>query len=471
MRHIFLAFCVFLFAAAVAAEEIPACWFGREAEAKTAKFTIPQGMESTMVDSYFRIFYWPGDPSFQRLDRDGFPAVLAKKRAILERSRHFLQTELGWRLPATRLEINRPVLFVYFVPASKDFLGTTQGEKSPYLVFNTNVLESSEFASYWIHQLAHASEMQYRSSGDYWFFEATAGWMESQFGKPSAVAQKAVQLRLARPDVSLTDSTPAYALGASRFLDLLSRPYKDVIRQIWERWSYSREEKLTDILESILAVNHLPNMESYLHNLFLLSTPSPEPVQDGHEVWIKPFAAAVFEGRAAQSSGGARLSFFPGPGVYSSSVLFYAAGEKSGTLAIKRGLSESWSIQIPFAGLDHYRLLLVNASANDFRGILHESFDPSIPAVLEYFRVNPGAGGMQLEWKTSRENGVAFWNLYRLHGGKKERLNLFPIPASVQSDEGLHYLYFDTPGAAFYSLEALTAEGLPGMLAGADSPR
>ncbi len=382
-----------------------------------------------------------------------------------------MQTELGWRLPATRLEINRPVLFVYFVPARADFLGTTRGEKSPYIVLNTNVLDSVDFASFWIHQLAHASEMQYRSSGNYWFFEATAGWMELQFGKPSRAAQKAIQLRLSRPDISITDATPAYALGASRFLDLLSRPYKDVIRQVWERWSYSDDELLTNILENVLSVNHLPNLESYLHTLVLLSTPSPNPLQDGQEVLIRPFSAVVFEGRAGQNSGGTRLSFLPGQGVYSASVLFYAAGEKSGTLAIKKGLTESWSIQVPFAGLDHYRILLVNASAKDLRGVLHESYDPSIPAVLQYFHVNPGEGGMQIEWKTSRENGVAFWNLYRVHGGKRERLNLFPIPASVQSDEGLHYLYFDTPGAVFYSLEALTGEGLPAMLAGADSPK
>ncbi len=463
--------CVFVFASIVAADEIPGCWFGREAETKTAKFTIPHGMESTMVDSYFRIFYWPADPAFQRLDRDGFPAVLAKRRAILERSRHFIQTELGWRLPATRLEINRPVLFVYFVPAGKDFAGTTLGDKYPYVILNTNVLESTEFPSHWIHQLAHASELQYRSSGDYWFFEATAGWMETQFGKASSATQKAIELRLSRPDISITDSAPAYALGASRFLDLLGHPYKDVIRQVWDRWSYSGEERLTDVLENVLFVNHLSNLESYLQSLVLLSTPTPDPVQDRSEVSIKPFAGAVFEGRAFQGSGGARLSFLSESGVYSAAVLFYTTTEKGGTLAMKKGLTEPWSIQIPFAGMERYRVFLVNASAKDLRGVLQESYDPSIPAVLEYFRVNPGEGGMQIEWRTSRENGVAFWNLYRIHGGKKERLNLFPIPASIQSDEGLHYLYFDAPGATFYSLEALTGEGLPGVLAGVDSPR
>ena len=471
MRHVFPALGVLLFASILAAAEAPACWFGREAEAKSAKFTLPPGMESTMVDSYFRIFYSPGKASFQRLDRDGLPAVLAKRRVVLERSRHFLQTELGWKLPATRLEINRPVLFVYFVPGDRDFLATTQGGKSPYIVFNMNVLDSVDFTSHWIHQLAHASEMQYRSSSDSWLFEATAGWMELQFGKPSQTAQEAIRLRLARPDVSMNDSSPEYALGASRFLDLLSRPYRDVIRQVWERWSFSREETLTDILETVLSLNHLPNLGSYLHNFFLLSTPSPHSVQDGQELSIRPFSASVFEGRGTQNSGGAQLSFLPGAGTYSASVLFYAAGEKSGTLAMKKDLTGDWSIQVPFAGLDHYKLVLVNASAKEIRGIIRDAFDPSIPAVLEYFRVNPGDGGMQIEWKTSRENGVAFWNLYRMNGGKKERLNQLPIPAAVQSRDGIHYLYFDASAAAFYSLEALTGEGLPGVLAGAGGPR
>ncbi|HSP06315.1 MAG TPA: hypothetical protein VLR94_04015, partial [Acidobacteriota bacterium] len=98
-------------------------------------------------------------------------------------------------------------------------------------------------------------------------------------------------------------------------------------------------------------------------------------------------------------------------------------------------------------------------------------YDAEIPGVLEYFRVNNEDGGVQIEWKTSREDGVAFWNLYRVEGGKKELLNDFPIPAAIQSREGIHYMYVDSSDAAFYSLEAITSEGCTSPLATAEMPQ
>lgn len=88
---------------------------------------------------------------------------------------------------------------------------------------------------------------------------------------------------------------------------------------------------------------------------------------------------------------------------------------------------------------------------------------------MEYFKVNPEEKGVSIEWKTTRENGVAFWNLYRVHDGQKQRLNDFPIPASIESSEGVHYIFFDSESSAFYSLEAITSDGFASPLSSSDS--
>src|SRR5262249_35145674 len=105
------------------------------------------------------------------------------------------------------------------------------------------------------------------------------------------------------------------------------------------------------------------------------------------------------------------------------------------------------------------------------RGVIQKSFDSSIPAVLEYFHVNPGEGGVQIEWKTAKENGVAFWNLYKLRNGNKELLNSFPIPAAMHSEQPVDYLFVDSSDGAFYSLEAITTEGFESPVGQAESPR
>ncbi|MGH9856498.1 MAG: hypothetical protein ACRD4B_01520, partial [Acidobacteriota bacterium] len=93
-------------------------------------------------------------------------------------------------------------------------------------------------------------------------------------------------------------------------------------------------------------------------------------------------------------------------------------------------------------------------------------FDSTIPAVVEYFRATEEEeGSVLLEWKTTKENGVAFWNLYRVQDGVKERLNALPLPASVDSPSGLHYMFVDYTTGAFYLLEALTGEGFPSPVA------
>src|SRR5688500_17781044 len=107
--------------------------------------------------------------------------LVSRHREIIERSAHFLQTELGWKFPFTRKELSRPVLEVYLIPARAGFTGTVR--PGPAIVLNENVLKSGDFGAHWIHHLAHASALMYRSLGtaglqDSWFYEATAGWME-----------------------------------------------------------------------------------------------------------------------------------------------------------------------------------------------------------------------------------------------------------------------------------------------------
>jgi hypothetical protein len=403
------------------------------------------------------------------------PQAVAKNEKILARSAYFLQTELGWKFPSTRQEMNRPVLDVYFISGPAEFTGTVLA--GPVLVLNENVLASRDFAAIWIHFLAHASELMYRHKQvvdgidlvpDYWFYEATAGWMEGQFSKPSFRTRLAQYTRRFTPQVPLDNDSPDLARGASRMLDLVSRSYRDVIRQTWEQWSSANEERVIDVLRRVLTLNHLPSLDSYLLNYYL-GTPSGIMLTNNTtDIVVHPYSAAVVQGAADNNAqGGLYLSFKPqGNAPYSASFIHYGAGDKEGTLAIKPVLRDSWSVTLPYSGMARFKWIIVNGSSKILRGTIVKAFDSSIPAVVEYFRANAGEeGGVQVEWKTARENGVAFWNLYRISNADKERLNSFPIPASIDSRTGVHYVFVDSASGAFYSLEAITGEGFPSPVA------
>jgi hypothetical protein len=226
---------------------------------------------------------------------------------------------------------------------------------------------------------------------------------------------------------------------------------------------------MMDILDRVLRLNHLPSRDSYVLNYFLRAPLGSLISGNAINVVLQPYSAAVLQGGPdGASGGGARITFQPqgAHGAYSASLIYYGSGEKEGILSIKESLRDSWSVIVPYAGLGRYRVVLVNSSDQVIRGTVLKRFDAGIPAVVEYFRANPeDEGGVQLEWKTTRENGVAFWNLYRISNGARERLNALPIPASIDSPTGLSYMFVDYTAGAFYSLEAITGEGFPGFVA------
>jgi hypothetical protein len=463
-----LTFAVLLSIAGLAQAVDSGCWFGRPNS--PVSVSDDSSFKSVDVDRYFKIYYIADDPFFQDADRNDLPDVLEKQIPTLLRSRHFMQTVLGWPLPATRTETGIQQLDVYFISAGKKFNGAVFQDKKLQVVLNKTLLTRADFPSFWIHQFAHAAELMYRPAGEYWFYEATAGWMEGQFQSYSFLTNQAQRNRLEHPEISLTDDDPAFALGSSKFIELLGRPVKDVIRQAWEQWSYTRDGKVMEVLQNVLSLNHLPSLDSYLQNYFLMSSSSAFADRSDDELQIQPFAAALVHGKSSADSGGMKLEFIPSTiSEYSTSTIFFTKGEKSGTLAMKLGLTGNSSIVIPFAGMDHYRHIVVNGSSTELRGNLHEQYDSAIPGTLEYFKVSPEDKGVSIEWKTARENGVAFWNLYRVQDGQKEKLNDFPIPASIESSEGVHYIFFDSESSAFYSLEAITSDGFASPLGGSDA--
>ncbi|HEY4492468.1 MAG TPA: hypothetical protein VI958_10755 [Acidobacteriota bacterium] len=452
---------LFTLSSGVYSQDFTGCFFLAEPRKDVV---IPLGLSSFKVANYFRIFYHDADPFFVDEDQNGIPDAIQKQVSVLERSRHFLQTELGWKVPATRRDLADAELHVYFISGPPGFEGTTRGAQSPLILFDRSILQSKYFAALWIHQLAHASELTYRASGDPWFFEATAGWMEAQFDAYSKTTQLAQSMRFAHPDRSITDATPQIALGTSTFLEIVSRPYRDVVRQIWDVWSYSREEPLMEIISKVLAVNHLPDLSSRLKSYFALF-PATELLGNGTVV-LQPYSALIRRALPAQSHGGAQISFLPsGYSFFSAGLIVFEKEKSIATSAFQTSLAAEWSILAPFAGLDHYQVVIVNCSASELRGSVQTVIDDTIPAVLEYFQATSMDDNIQIEWKTQKESGVSFWNLYRVQQGKKTLVNAIPIPARIHSHEALHYLYIDAPGATSYVLEAVTEQGLPGALA------
>ncbi|HET6266930.1 MAG TPA: hypothetical protein VFG11_04365 [Acidobacteriota bacterium] len=447
----------------------PACWFAREQNTNAPRIAVPTDVRSVKLSGYFRVFYSPSDPLFRDRDNDGMPEILSRNQAAFTQSRHVLETVLGWKLPASRSEMSAPELDVYFVAAPDMFGGTTRLDPALQIILNEKALGAHDFGIALAHQLAHAAELGYRLSGEYWIYEATAGWLENQVQGYSAATLNAQSERLSHPELPLTSADPVAALGASRFIDVLSRPYPDVIRQIWDQWSQATTESLMDVIRRVLVLNHLPGLDSYLQGYFLLSSPVKNLDADKTHLMLQPYSAAAYRGSQDHISGGALLTFTPdGSTPYSANVIAYM-DEKSGSLAMKIGASEPWSVSVPFAGLDHYTLVIINTSGQAMRGEVRVSFDPTIPAVLEYFHASHQEDGVRVEWKTARENGVAFWNLYRMQNGRKYQVNSYPIPATVNSEEGIHYLFLDSTAGALYWLEAVTDQGLPSALGRAET--
>lgn len=427
------------------------CWFLRNADVQVPARANPIRVRDFLIHAK--------DSQLVRLNSE-----------TIERSAHFLQTELGWRFPFTRKELGRPVLEVHFVAGKAGFTGTVIS--GPVLLLNEQVLTSKDFPAIWMHYVAHAATWMYRAPGkgnqDTWFYEATAGWMEGQFAEPGSVTRLARSMRRLRPELPLDDSTPAAALGASLLLDQISRPFRDVIRQSWEQWSYSGEP-LMDVLSRVLQLNHLPGLNSYLLNHFLRTPQGTRIDHSSIYVVLQPYSAAVFEGGADESpTGGIRLAFEPVPDTspFSASLIYYSGGEKQGTLAIQESARQTWATTVPYGGMARYKMVLMNASNKTLRGTLVKQFDSTIPAVLEYFRATAEEeGGTLLEWKSSRENGVAFWNVYRIQNGVKERLNELPLPAGLNTGSGMNYMFVDYRTGSYYSLEALTGEGFSSSVA------
>lgn len=459
----FRALLVFLLAlTATAASANSGCWFLRDS---ARELSFPSDVRSVKVDNYFRIYYSASDPRFQNA-HNGIPDILDKRTDVLLRSRYLLQTVLAWKIPATRTDMGKPELSVYFLPLPADFAGTVRTAPDLRIVLNDSLLDSKEFSAWWVHFLTHAVQLQYRSSGDYWFYEATAGWMEGQFDGYSGATGMAQHFRMNRPGIPITDDLPVAALGASRFVATLSRPYRDVVRQIWEQWSYGNDQPLLDVIQKVLSLNHLPGLASYLQNYFLLANASAR-LGDNSEVVVPPYAAVVFRGFPDQHAGGAVLQFTPRQSSsYLANVLFYNQ-EKNGTLAMKAGSNESWSVRLPYANMESFVFILVNPSGVELKGRVSKAFDSSIPAVLDYFRTSPQEEGLSIEWRTVREDGVAFWNLYKSQDGKRVKVNEFPIPATIDSNEGIHYLFLDSSASAMYWLEAITPEGFSSSIAAA----
>ena len=398
--------------------------------------------------------------------------LVLRQQKTIERSAYFLQTELGWKFPFTRKDLGRPVLEVYFAAGDSQFTGTVR--QGPVVVLNEKILLSQDFPAIWIHSLAHASELMYRAPDnglqDYWFYEATAGWMEGQFSKPSAPTRMARSTRRLHPQIPLDDHSPDASLGVSLLLDLISRPYRDVIRQTWDQWASSREERVMKVLDRVLQLNHLPGLKSYILNYFMRVPFGNLLLNSTTDIVINPYSAAVFQGSPGPGiTGGVDLTFQSKKeesAPDSVSLIYYGVGEKQGIIAMNETIQGSWSVSVPYAGMAGYKMILVNASAKTVRGTLFKRFDSGIPAVLDYFHATAEEeGGVLLEWKTAQEKGVAFWNLYRIQNGMKERLNALPLPASVDSPGGLLYMFVDHATASLYSLEALTTEGFPSPIA------
>src|SRR4026209_1732922 len=95
-QGVFFSLCIALFfGIASIAIGAPACTFLND----PADFAVSQNSKSVLLDQYFRIYYSPGDPFFQDTDRNDIPDVLDRQIGVIQRSRYFLQTELGWDLP------------------------------------------------------------------------------------------------------------------------------------------------------------------------------------------------------------------------------------------------------------------------------------------------------------------------------------------------------------------------------------
>ncbi|HSP06186.1 MAG TPA: hypothetical protein VLR94_03370, partial [Acidobacteriota bacterium] len=153
VRNILLILTVVLCAPFLYAEPQPGCWFHRVDAPDVGKSS---DLKSVVLSEYFRVYYSPADPMFADAGGNAIPEVIQKQSAVFEKSRYFIERELGWKLPSTRSEAGRSELDVYFIQSGRRFGGTVKQEPALSIVMNRRALLSPDFAALWIHQLAHA---------------------------------------------------------------------------------------------------------------------------------------------------------------------------------------------------------------------------------------------------------------------------------------------------------------------------
>ena len=453
----------------------------------------------------YTIHYSLDDPiASSDRDSNGVTDRVDQIEATLELAEAILVEKLGWPAPASGVRGGRYDVYLVdlgaarrgFTISDRENASTPQDDASSHVVLDA-ALDGDALTSAVAHQMAHAALLGLSTKAPLWWTEATAAWMELQVTGNPAPQREPVAHRLQHMDVSLATDSLLLAAGNSLWTSFLADRREDrgeAIRQIWTELSLRSNEPLLPLMDEVLRRSGQGSLVASYgdftrwslftgsrddgdHFRFGALYPALEtashafPAESAGMESVDPLGASIVRFAGDGARGGLRIKVdaeLPSP-VEAEIIItpFGAARPHRVEMSFDtRGHAEAG---VPWQGVKEAVMIVRHAALEGaparFRYAVQ--FDPLYPFDLASFSAQPSAGGITLQWATSRETDVLGWNVYRSSqpGGPFLRLNELPLPSGADTLEETDYLYQDASVQPhhryFYLVEAITVLGLP----------
>jgi hypothetical protein len=352
-----------------------------------------------------------------------------------------------------------------------------------------------------VHQYIHVLQFGYSVREAAWLYEAGALAIEERLAVAGALPPALAEMRLERPERSLTSESRELMGGAAIFLAYLMETRGDgIVRRAWERAGAVYGENSAGALDSALRLtdhstlreawreftiwNAYPAAELRPAEVFSsLKTPIPTArsarvitdlpaVMAGPEsLRIEPLGAAYVRVSDLGEVGSIAVEVEAEPGAeISADVLVSWRPQPAGWLAAPLQFVDGRaSLGVPLETSGQMVVILRNdaTSPGPARPVsVSLRADPVFPFDLAFLSADASPGQIDLSWGSESEHRIYGWMVYRAEApqGPFRALSRFPVPSLGDSRQPLAYNYTDTQVEAgrlyYYLVEGITLDGL-----------